>query len=134
MHSMFFGAAMAIIKRRAFIEEHTEEWLHSSQVQDLISKIYCHHDPELDKLLPEKFPARAIIQTVDGRKFEKIYEIPYGDGMNPLSLDELRGKYAPLASSIYSQKRVQEIEDRIMHLEEISDFKTVAELLSNKGG
>jgi 2-methylcitrate dehydratase PrpD len=125
---------MAIIKRRAFIEEHTEEWLRSLQVQDLIQRIYCHHDPELDKLLPEKFPARAVIQTVDGRTLEKTYEIPHGDGMNPLSLDELRGKYAPLASSIYSQKRVQEIEDRIMRLEEISDFKTVAELLSNKGG
>lgn len=134
MHSMYFGAAMAIIKRRAFIEEHTEEWLRSSLVRDLTQRIYCHHDPELDKLLPEKFPARAVIQTVDGRTLEKTYEIPHGDGMNPLSLDELRGKYAALASSIYSQKRVREIEDRIMHLEEISDFKTVAELLSNKGG
>jgi 2-methylcitrate dehydratase PrpD len=134
MHSMYFGAAMAIIERRAFIEEHTEEWLHSSQVQDLINKIYCHHDPHLDKLLPEKFPARAVIQTVDGRTLEKTYEIPYGDGMNPLSLNELREKYEPLASAIYSQKRVQEIEKRIMRLEEISDFKTVAELLSNKGG
>jgi 2-methylcitrate dehydratase PrpD len=116
MHSMYFGAAMAIIKRRAFIEEHTEDWLQSSQVQDLISKIYCHHDPELDNLLPEKFPARAVIQTVDGRTFETTYEIPHGDGMNPLSLDELRGKYQPLASSIYSQERVQEIENRIMNL------------------
>jgi 2-methylcitrate dehydratase PrpD len=131
---MYFGAAMAIIKRRAFIEEHTEDWLQSPQVQDLISKIYCHHDPELDNLLPEQFPARAVIQTVDGRTFETTYEIPHGDGMNPLSLDELRGKYQPLASSIYSQERVQEIENRIMNLEEISDFSTVAELLSNRGG
>ena len=103
-------------------------------MRDLIQKIYCHHDPELDKLLPEQFPARAVIQTIDGRRLEKTYEIPHGDGKNPLSLDELRGKYEPLASSIYSQKRVREIEKQIMSLETLSDFSAVTELLSNKGG
>ena len=134
MHSMYFGAAMAIIKRRAFIEEHSEEWLGSPQVRDLIQKIYCHHDPELDKLLPEQFPARAVIQTIDGRRLEKTYQIPHGDGKNPLSLEELRGKYEPLAGSIYSQKRVREIEKQIMSLETLSDSSAVTELLSNKGG
>lgn len=134
MHSMYFGAAMAIIKRRAFIEEHSEDWLHSSQVQDLINKIYCHNDPHLDKLLPEKFPARAVIHSLDGRKFEDLCEIPHGDGMNPLSLDELRGKYEPLARSIFSEKRVQEVQERIMHLQETGDFHTVAELLHGEGG
>ena len=134
MHSMYFGAAMAIIKRRAFIEEHTEGWLHSSQVRDLISKIYCHHDPDLDKLLPEKFPARAVIHLVDGKKFENLCEIPHGDGMNPLSQDELRGKYEPLARSIFSDKRVEEIQERIMHLEEMEDFGKVAGLLHEEGG
>jgi len=134
MHSMYFGAAMAIIRRRAFIEEHTEGWLHSPQVQDLISKIYCHHDSELDKLLPEKFPAKAVIHTKDGRKLEKIYERPVGDGLTPLSVDELREKYEPLASSIFSEKRVQEIEERVTHLEEVQDFGEIANLLFREGG
>jgi len=133
MHSMYFGAAMAIIKRRAFIEEHTESWLRSSRVQEMIRRIHCYHDPGLDELLPEKFPARAVISTIDGRKFEKMIERPHGDGLEPLPLDELRGKYETLASSIFPEKRVQEIEKRLMHLEEIEDFGKIADLFGKRG-
>ncbi|MFC1491703.1 MmgE/PrpD family protein [Nitrospinota bacterium] len=129
MHSMYFGAAMAILKGRAFIEEHTEAWLRAPQVRDLVKKIYCHHDPDLDELLPEKFPARAVILTTDGKRFEETYEVPHGDGLNPLPLDELREKYEPLARSVFSEKRVHEIEESLMRLEEIKDFTQTAELL-----
>jgi 2-methylcitrate dehydratase PrpD len=134
MHSMYFGAAMAIIKRKAFIEEHTEGWLHSPQVQNLIRKVYCHHDTELDKLLPEKFPARAVIYTTEGKKLEKMFKSPYGDGLVPLPMDELRGKYETLANNIFPKKRVQEIEKKIMHLEEVKDFGKIAVLLVRRGG
>jgi len=130
MHSLYFGAAMAVKKRKAFIEEHTEAWIHSPDVQEFIKKINCYHDPELDKLLPEKFPARAIIYTTDGKKLEKMLEHPHGDGLEPLSLDELRGKYEALANSIFPEKRVKEIERKVLSLEEIKDFSEIAELLA----
>lgn len=130
MHSMYFGAAMAIINRRAFIEEHTEEWLRSPRVREMIVKIYCHADPEMDKLLPEKFPARAVIQTTDGRRLEKMLERPHGDGLEPLPIEELREKYGTLARSIFSERGVQEIEKRILNLEEVKDFGEIADLLS----
>jgi len=134
MHSMYFGAAMTILKRRAFIEEHTEAWLRAPQLRDLIPKIYCHHDPELDELLPEKFPARAVIQTKNGQKFEKLLERPHGDGLDPLPWEELQEKYQTLAGSIFSKKRVEEIEERIMGLEKIRDFCEIADLLVQEGG
>ncbi|MFC1916910.1 MmgE/PrpD family protein [Chloroflexota bacterium] len=132
MHSMYFGAAMAIIKRKSFIEEHTMAWIQSPQVKELISKIYCHADSELDKLLPEKFPARAVIQTKDGRKLEKMFEMPYGSGLNPLPLEELRWKYNTLARFVFSEKRAQEIEEGIMNLEKVQDFNRVGNLLSKE--
>jgi len=121
---------MAIINRRAFIEEHTEEWLRSPRVREMIVKIYCHADPEMDKLLPEKFPARAVIQTTDGRRLEKMLERPHGDGLEPLPIEELREKYETLARSIFSERGVQEIEKRILNLEEVKDFGEIADLLS----
>jgi 2-methylcitrate dehydratase PrpD len=134
MHSMYFGGAMAMIRRRAFIEEHTENWIRSLQVSNLIKKIYCHHDPELDKLLPEKFPARAVIQTTDGRRLEKMLERPHGDGLEPLPMDELRRKYETLSNSIFPERRVREIEKKVMDFEEIKDFSEIADLLGRRGG
>ncbi len=134
MHSMYFGAAMALIKRRAFIEEHTEKWLRAPEVKEVIQKIYCHHAPELDQLLPEKFPARAVIRTRDGRTLEKMLERPHGDGQEPLPMEELREKYGTLASSLFSRKRAKEIEEKILNLERVKDFSEVADLLRRKGG
>ena len=134
MHSMFFGAAMAIIRRKAFVEEHAEGWLHSPQVGKLIAKIHCHHDPELDKLTPEKFPARVVIRTTDGRTFEKAVDVPHGDGLDPLSVEELRDKYQILASGILPGKRVEAIEKMILQLEEVTDFGVVADLLASSAG
>jgi 2-methylcitrate dehydratase PrpD len=133
MHSMYFGAAMAILKRRAFIEEHTQHWLDAPEVQALIQKIHCHHDPALDKLLPEKFPARAVIQTADGKKFEKLFEIPQGDGLNPLSLEELKQKYRPLARAVFSQDIIDRIETQVLNLEDTLDFSDIAMLFQTKG-
>jgi 2-methylcitrate dehydratase PrpD len=129
MHSMYFGTAMAILQRRAFIEEHTDQWLSDPEVKELIQKIYCRHDPELDKLLPDKFPARAAVLTTNGKRIEKLFEIPQGDGLNPLSLDELKRKYRPLCRSVFSEKRVQEIEEQVLQLEGIRDFADTASLL-----
>jgi 2-methylcitrate dehydratase PrpD len=134
MHSMYFGVAIAILRRKAFIEEHTERWIHSPKVNDLIKRIHCHQDPELDKLVPDKFPGRAVITTTDGRRFEEMIERPHGDGLEPLSMDELMGKYDPLARSIFSEKRVREIEKRIMNLDEVKDFSKIAVLLAQEGG
>ncbi len=135
MHSIYFGAAMAILKRRAFIEEHTEEWIRSPEVAELIKKIFVHRDPELDKLRPEMDPARAVIYTNDGRKLEKFLKVARGDGLqDPLSMEEIRGKYEPLAKRIFSEKRRREIEKRIMSLEKAKDFSKIADFLGKEGG
>jgi 2-methylcitrate dehydratase PrpD len=132
MHSMYFGAAMSILKRKAFIEEHADQWLHDPKVLGMIQRIYCHHDPKLDKLLPEKFPARAVIKTKDGRKLEAFFENPYGDRSNPMPYEEVSRKYATLASSIYSARRVKEIEEKIRKFEKVQNFGDVVKLLAKK--
>jgi 2-methylcitrate dehydratase PrpD len=132
MHSMYFGAAQSILKRSAFVEEHAERWIHDPQVLDVIKRIYCHHDTELDKLLPEKFPARAVIETKDGRKLEAYFERPYGDGLNPMPYEEVRTKYASLAKTLYSAKRIKEIEEKMRQFEKIQDFGEVVQLLAKK--
>jgi glyoxylate utilization-related uncharacterized protein len=79
---------------------------------------------------------RAVIEGEEAvvTKGMLAFAPPHADGKNALSLDELREKYKPLARSIFSEKRVKEIEERIMNLEEMRDFTPVVELLSKKGG
>ena len=52
----------------------------------------------------------------------------------PLSMEEIRGKYEPLAKRIFSGKRMREIEKRIMSLEKANDFSKIADFLGKEGG
>lgn len=124
--------AMSILKRSAFIEEHADQWLHNPKVLEMIQRIYCHHDPKLDKLLPEKFPARAVIKTKDGRKLEAFFERPYGDGLNPMPYEEVSKKCTTLASSIYLARRVKESEEKIRKFEKVQNFGEGVKLLAKK--
>ncbi len=133
MHSIYFGVAMSVLRRSAFIEEHQEKWLRAPQVQDMIQKIFCHHDPALDTLQPEKFPARAVIQTRDGRTLAKMCDRPHGDGLDPLTEEELTAKYEALTRKICPAKRAKEIKAKIGALEQVKDFSAVTKLLARKG-
>ena len=49
-------------------------------------------DAELNKLYPDKFPARVTITLKDGTSFQETVLFPKGDPQDPLSADEIDGE------------------------------------------
>jgi 2-methylcitrate dehydratase PrpD len=122
--SMPFGAAVAILKRRAFLDEYQIEYIESPQVQELMQKVICIKNPELGRYFPKYWPGRAVIETITGKTYEKEVINPKGDPENPLSWEELEEKFDLLTHKIYSQQRRKEILNKIKNLEQI-DMKTL---------
>ncbi len=65
--SMPFGAAVAILYGKATLDEYTLERINSAQVRELMGKISCVKDPELEKEFPKKWPASVTLLTKDGK-------------------------------------------------------------------
>ena len=128
--SMPFGAAVATLYGRASLDEYIEDNLGSPKVKEMMGKVSCVLDPELDKVYPLQWPATVEINTKDGRRFYTRIEYPKGDPENPLSWYELIQKFNELSSPVFSRDRRRKIISVVSSLETKVSISNLAILLS----
>jgi len=119
--SMPFGAAVALLYRRASLDEYREEKLKSPQVRDLMKRISMVKDPALEKNYPAEWPARVVIELQDGQSYEKLIRFPKGDPENPLSWEELNHKFRSLAGAVFPAPQLEEIRRATERLDQSQD-------------
>src|SRR5262245_13122417 len=127
--SMPFGAAVALLYRRASLAEFTPDMVAAPHVRELMQRISHARDPELEQHFPRQWPAWAAIELHDGRKVSTTVRYPKGDPQNPLSWDELLAKYQELGRSVLPAERLDEISQRVRSLESTPDVAPLWRLL-----
>jgi 2-methylcitrate dehydratase PrpD len=128
--SMPFGAAVAILHGRASLDEYIVDNLGSPKVKEMMGKVSCVPDLELERVYPKQWPASVEIATKDGRRFYTRIEYPKGDPENPLSWEELIQKFNELSSPVFSKDRRRKIISRVSSLETEESISNLAILLS----
>lgn len=153
--SMPYGAAVAVIHRRAFIDEYHTKHLDDPAVKELMKKVECFKDPELDKEYPARWPSKVEIETEAGEKYSVKVDFPKGDPENPLTWGELAVKFKSLCwaqgstdqsstqeggqeggslmHKIYSEERQEKILECVKDLEQ-SQMGVFYELLETSVG
>jgi aconitate decarboxylase len=97
----------------------------------LIPKIEAHHDPEFDKGGANRLgAARVRIRFTDGSVEESFKPVSRGI-IAPLPADEVVAKYRTLTRDIVNPARTAQIEDRVLHLETLSNVKELIALLAS---
>jgi 2-methylcitrate dehydratase PrpD len=127
--SMPFGAAVAMLQGKATLDEYTLENVKSFQVKELMDRIHCVEDPELEKEYPQKWPASVNLVTKDGKQFSARIDYPKGDPENPLTWDELIDKFKNLISPVFSSEKQNEIITRVKSLEKGEDINNFLNIL-----
>jgi len=86
-------------------------------------------DAELNKLYPDKFPARVTITLKNGKSFQQTVLFPKGDPQDPLSADEIAAKYRDNAGTRLGAARADELLQAIYALPEAKSVERVSALL-----
>ncbi len=115
--SMPFGAAVAILRGNAFLDEYSPANIGSPEVQRLMQRVECVRDPEIEPEFPRKWPAKVEIRTRDGRRLRAAVEYPKGDPENPLSWEELIEKFQRLTAVVYDGAQRERIVAQVRALE-----------------
>ncbi len=121
--SMPFGAAAAILYGETSLKQFREKIIQSPEMKQMMDRVRCVEDPELEKVFPKQWPATAEVKTKDGRTFSTRIDYPKGDPENPLSWEELIKKFNGLTSSIYSKARREKFIEQIRKIEGIGNLK-----------
>ncbi|MGE0682777.1 MAG: MmgE/PrpD family protein [Candidatus Binatia bacterium] len=127
--SLPFGVAVALVKRRAGLEEFTLDMLNDPEVRALMSKVGYARDPELEKNYPKEWPAWVRVTLQDGREVSSHVRFPKGDPENPLSWDELIEKYRTLVGAVWSKQKLDAVRESVQRLERQQSSRDFVRLL-----
>jgi len=127
--SMPFGAAVALLYRKAGLDEFQLSKIKSEEVKQVMRRVECVVDPELDKTFPRQWGATAEILTKEGKKYFARVDYCKGDPENPLSWNELIEKFNGLSHRGMTKERRLKVVEEVKGLEKVRDFKKWSSLL-----
>ena len=127
--SMPFGAAVAILYRKAGLGEFHLSKIRSEEVKRMMRRVECVTDPDLEKAFPKQWCATAEILTKDGKRYFTKVEYCKGDPENPLSWDEVIEKFNDLSGRVLTRERRLKIVDQVKNFEKIQNLPKWSPLL-----
>lgn len=130
--SMPFGAAAALLYGKAGLNEFQLPTIQSRPVREMMRKVGCTVDPELDRTFPKQWRATAEILTEDEKSYSTTVEYPKGDPENPLSWEEMKERFHDLTGRIMKKERRLKIVEEVERLDGIKDIRKWSSLLLRK--
>jgi len=124
-----FGAAVALLYRKAGLDEFQLSKIKSEEVKRVVRLVECVVDPELDRTFPRQWGATAEILTREGKKYFAKVDYCKGDPENPLSWDELIEKFHGLCHRRMTKERRLKVVEEVRRLEKVRDLKKWSPLL-----
>jgi 2-methylcitrate dehydratase len=127
-HSLPYVIAAAIVDRQVRPASFTDEKIMNSDIRAQLKKVELVADPEIDRVFPALQRTIVRISASDGREFTKQLDYPKGDPRNPLTDQEVEGKFDSLADSVLSRSAQRKLKDAIWNLDKIESVRTLMSL------
>jgi 2-methylcitrate dehydratase PrpD len=130
--SIAWGVATAVARRRATLDDFTEEAIESPDILGVSAKIDIQIDHGLDRGDMGIEPARVQVTTMGGEVFTERVDLPTGTPSRPLSFAEIERKFSDLLAhagqpvSPTNAHRLVETVGRLEYLEDVRDLIDLA--------
>jgi 2-methylcitrate dehydratase PrpD len=98
-------------------------------IREVLAKTEVIADAKLNKLYPDKFPARVTITLKDGRKLQETVMFPKGDPQDPLTASDLEAKFRENVGAMYTKGRAGKLLKAIYALPRAKSTDALTELL-----
>ncbi|HSB78587.1 MAG TPA: MmgE/PrpD family protein [Candidatus Methylomirabilis sp.] len=115
--SLPFGIATALVNGRGTVNEFRETQILSPTILDLARRVTIHHDDELDRAYPARWPAWCEIELRDGRRLRADVSTSKGDPENPVTPAEAREKFDALAMMYWTKDQARRVADAVKQVD-----------------
>lgn len=120
-HSMGFCMACALLDGDVTRESFTDAKIKDARVLGLLDKIKIVETAECNAGYPDGIPNNIIITLKDGRKVSRKVAYPRGHAGNPMTDDEVIGKFKKLAGGVVSDATMDRIINLSLSFDKIDD-------------
>jgi 2-methylcitrate dehydratase PrpD len=129
--SMEFCMAILLLEGRGGLNEFTDETVHRKDVQAMIAKVDFGVHPEAEAAGYDKMTTILEIALKDGRVIRGQADFGKGSPANPMSYDEVAGKFRECAEYAgWDKTKAERIVELVRGLEKVEDMREVTRLLS----
>ncbi|MCC6057070.1 MAG: MmgE/PrpD family protein, partial [Desulfurococcaceae archaeon] len=125
--SLPYCVAVALIYGRAGLREFSYEKLEDPVIRALAKKVKVFVEPKCSNA--KLGCAEVKIRTKSGGEYASFVPAPKGYPQNPLTKHELEEKFKSLALSVLTENRVVEVLKAVESLEEVSNVRTLMDLV-----
>jgi 2-methylcitrate dehydratase PrpD len=113
-----------------------ENIFHNPEAKAVSGKVKMEVDPSAEQVFFEEnglaIPSDVNVQTRDGKIYQEKIKYSKGTPNNPFKTEEIHDKFKNLASSLFSEKRIDEILETVNRLEKIEDISELTRLLKEE--
>ena len=131
-HSLPYVIAAAVADRQVTPLQFTDAKIMDKRIRAQLPKVKVIADPEIESVFPELQRVRVVIRTTDGREVTRELDYPKGDPRNPLTDDEISGKFKALAEGIATAGDVERMQSAINRTEKFEDVRELMGQLTVK--
>lgn len=129
--SMEFCMAILLLDRRAGLNEFTDATVHRKDVQAMIAKVDFGVHPEAEAAGYDKMTTIIEIALKDGRVIKGQADFGKGSPANPMSYDEVAGKFLESADYAgWNKAKADQVVELVRGLEKVRDMREITRLLS----
>jgi len=125
---------VAVSKGDVFIDDITESAIKNPDYLAIARRVKTMVDADIDRdFRGQVGPAIVEITVRGGKKFQKRADFAIGHPKNPMSLDEVMGKYKrclPYAAHPLDREKTDKSIELLTNLEQVSDISILPELLT----
>jgi 2-methylcitrate dehydratase PrpD len=115
--SLPFGIATALVNGRGTVHEFRETQLTHPTILGLARRVTVHHDEELDRAYPARWPSWCEIELRDGRTLRADVNTSKGDRENPVSPAEAREKFDALATDYWTKEQANLVAEAVVQID-----------------
>ena len=120
--SAYFAAAVAAVDGGYSWQSYGK--LQDPTVRGLMQATTAHASPDMKGMA-----SRVDIATKDGRTFTEDVALPKGEPENPMTWEEITGKFTSLAEESLGRSGARRVLEAVGELEQLTDFSRFTELL-----
>jgi 2-methylcitrate dehydratase PrpD len=131
---MAFLLTAMIVAGKAGKAEFTDDFVLRPDVQAMQQRVETAFDAEIDAMGHDRIRSRVEVRTKDGRHIVQWADENYRGGPhNPLSDDQVEGKFRDCAEGLLDAARTQQVFDTVWALENQADVTVLYDLLDWRG-
>lgn len=128
-HSIPYAVAEMLLSGDITESSFASDRFTSDEARQLMRRVDVEVEDAFSKRYPAEFPAQVKVRTECGAEYIETVSLPYGHANRPLSDADLSTKFHSASDDLLGRRRSREVEEKVMHLDDISDIREVTMLL-----